>query len=410
MPFSPKMPPKVASFLMLGFICLMLLAIPYFMFLEYVEPNEFGIKEVKIGVNRGIQKEVCPAGLVFVMPYMQMIHRLPRNVQVFELTDVTGSDQNTAARASESVFHDQPAKIQTSDGFYVDVDVTVLYRIVDPYTVITVLGPGKQYHTQGVVPKAEPILKETLGELTTEEFYNSPMRVEKTEKARELLNKETMAKGIQIDQILVRYFRYSDAIQANIEQKKLQDQLVFTNQSKRRAATVEQDLNRVTTEGDMKVEITHQEGDAYRVRKEAERDLYVRTKEAEGDLLVKLADARRTQLVNEAMQELGADRKVALQMAEVLKGLELIILPTGGENSMNPLDLDRVLEMFGVDEGYDATAPLAPKLPPLESIVDISPPVEKPPAPEYPEEIQGYDTGSNTTVEAQPGTVEEAAQ
>ena len=43
-------------------------------------------------------------------------------------------------------------------------------------------------------------------------------------------------KGIEVDQVLVRYFKYSPEIQKNIEAKKLQDQMVFTNRSAARAA------------------------------------------------------------------------------------------------------------------------------------------------------------------------------
>jgi regulator of protease activity HflC (stomatin/prohibitin superfamily) len=278
-------------------------------------------------------------------------------VQVLELTSVVGSNE-TAARLSDSVHHElKPAKIQTSDGFYVDVDVSILYRIVDPYTVITTLGPGDRFLHQGILPKAEPILKQGLGRLTTEEFYNSPLRSEKTLLAQEYLNEEMQKWGMQVDHVLVRYFKYTDAIQENIEEKKLQDQLVFTNQSKGRAAAEEKNLNRMITEGAMQIQITTQEGDAYRIRKEAERDMYVRSKRAEADLQVQLAEADRTRLRNAAMQEMGSSRMVALKMAEVLQGLQMIVLPAGGENALNPLDLNEMLATFGgLDEPGAAAA------------------------------------------------------
>ena len=40
-------------------------------FLKYVEPNEYGIKQVKIGVNRGIHEEIYGPGLHFILPVMQ---------------------------------------------------------------------------------------------------------------------------------------------------------------------------------------------------------------------------------------------------------------------------------------------------------------------------------------------------
>jgi len=91
----------------------------------------------------------------------------------------------------------------------VDVDVSILYHIKDPYLAFTTIGPGRLFEDNGIIPKAEPALKETLGKLTTEEFYNSPMRVKKSEEARDQLNKELNSKGIQVDQVLVRYFKYS---------------------------------------------------------------------------------------------------------------------------------------------------------------------------------------------------------
>lgn len=97
--------------------------------------------------------------------------------------------------------------------------------------------------------KAEPALKETLGKLTTEEFYNSPMRVQKTEEAKKRLNNELNPKGIEVDQVLVRYFKYSQDIQKNIEEKKLQDQMVFTNRASARAAKEEAELKKIIQEG-----------------------------------------------------------------------------------------------------------------------------------------------------------------
>lgn len=316
----------------------------YFTFLEYVRPNEFGIKEVQIGVNRGIQKEVYGPGLWFVMPFgFQRMHRLPGNIQVLEFSMHTGKEKDTA-----SIRHDESAKIYTSDGFYVDVDATILYRITDPYLVMTKLGPGENFLNQGIIPKADPILKQTLGQLTVEEFYVSPMRVKKTKLAKDMMNAELNDKGITVEQVLVRYFKYTDAIQQNIEDKKLQDQLVFTNKSKGHAAQEKQNLERVMAQGEYSVKIALEEGMAFKAKREAERDLYVRSKEAEADLLIKLAESKRAELRNKAMQTAGSDTMVALKMADVLKGLDTILLPSGGAGGMNPLSLDTVVKMFDV--------------------------------------------------------------
>ena len=82
--------------------------------------------------------------------------------------------------------------------------------------------------------------------------------------------------------------------------------------------------------------------------KEAERDLYVRKKRAEADLLVQIAEAKKTQLRNDALQGAGSDRMVGLKMAEVYKGLDVVILPSDGANGVNPLNLEQTLKLLEV--------------------------------------------------------------
>jgi regulator of protease activity HflC (stomatin/prohibitin superfamily) len=328
-----------------GVIVIAIVVMAYNLLFVYVEPNEFGIKVKRMGLNRGVQKEVYTAGLNLVIPGLWQMHRLPRDVQVLELTDYPRTAADLARK-------DRVAHIQTSDGFFVDVDVSIIYRIVDPYLVFTRIGPGSLFEDNGIIPKAEPALKETLGKLTTEDFYNSPLRVQKAQEARDRLNQELNPKGIEVEYVMVRYFRYSPEIQKNIEEKKLKDQLVFTNQAAARAAKEEAQLKKVVQEGRVFVDVEMEQGRAYVTRKSAEKDLYVRTKKAEADLLVKLAEAEKVRLKNDALKGVGSERMVGLKMADVYKGLDLIVLPSDGSAGVNPLDLDNALKLFDVrDKG-----------------------------------------------------------
>lgn len=312
----------------------------------YVEPNEFGIQEKKLGSNKGVQKEVYTCGLYFVPWFLRKMHTLPRDIQVLEMS---GNYETTAKNARvERVAH-----IQTSDGFFVDVDVSILYRIEDPYLVITTIGPGTLFEDNGIIPKTEPVLKETLGQLTTEDFYNSHKRVEKVALAKEKLNIELKPKGLVVDQVLVRYFSYSSEIQKNIEEKKLKDQLVFKNIAEGQAEREGAKLKKMIEEGEAALKVKLEEGQAYVTTKMAEKDLYVRKKKAAADLMVKLAEANATELRNAALQGAGSDRMVGLKMAEVLQGLEVVILSSDGDAGVNPLDLDGLMKMFEVRGGND---------------------------------------------------------
>ena len=129
---------KFSSGIVIFFLILAVIFILYNSFLKYVAPNEYGIKQVKIGMSRGIQKEPYTTGLHFIIPFMQRMHYLPKEIQVLELTN----SPNTASMFSRQ---ERAAHIQTSDGFFVDVDLSILYHISDPYKVFTKIGPGNLF-------------------------------------------------------------------------------------------------------------------------------------------------------------------------------------------------------------------------------------------------------------------------
>lgn len=333
--------PKIVTTLM---IVILALAFIFNTCFTYIRPNEYGIKQVNIGWNKGLQKKVYETGLQFVMPFgFQKMFRFPKDIQILEMTNTPRS------RASNRKSFQKAVRIQTSDGFFVDVDLSIIYSISDPYKLITTIGPGKGYIKLGILPKAEPILKESLGALTTENFYNSPLRVKKMEEAEALLKKDLESKGILIEHVLIRYFRYSDVIQRNIEEKKLKDQSAFRNQSESRAAEQRNKLRKVTEEGEAKIRVRIQEGLAYVVKKNADADLYSRKRKAEANLMVALAEAQKTKMKNEALKSPGIDRRVAIEMAKTLEGVEVIVLPSTGAGGVNPLDLNQMLTLFGMD-------------------------------------------------------------
>jgi len=371
-----RIPAKMRGLLFAVIVLGVIATAAFTMCFKYVQPYQYGIKEVKVGVNRGVQQKLYTAGYAFVIPFgMERIHLFPRNVMALELTAFPEEKE----KGDTSRHYVKAAKIQTSDGFYVDVDVTILYKIIDPYKLITTVGPGELFLHGGILPKAEPILKQAFGELTTEDFYNSPLRTEKSHKARDLLDAELEPKGIQVDHVLVRYFKYSEEIQRNIEEKKLQDQLVFRNQAEAKAAIEGATLSRVSQEGEMIVKVALEEGNAYKVKREAEKELYTRQRKAEGDLQVKLAEAKRAELKRGGLQGVGADRMVAMKMAEVLQGLETIVVPSGGESGFNPLDLSQVLQLFGA--GNDAAEGAAPAAAPTTTFEPLTSPEPIPPTP-----------------------------
>ncbi len=309
----------------------------------YVRPNQLGIKQVLVGSGQGIQSTVYGPGLHRLTPGTERMHTFPADLQSLQFNE---NPRELTEHEGQRVV---PAiKIQTSEGYTVSVDITVLYRVEDPYKVMTQIGPGRLYEDSAVVPRSEQVLRRTLGELDAEEFYRGDKREKATLEAQRRLSEELGAKGIKVTHVLVRQYRYDGRYQQAIEQRKIQDQTVFKNQAEAAAASVEATKNRIIAEGaaNVQIELARGETEVQKIRSEAE--LYKRTKAAEGELAVKLARAEGTELENKALRGAGSENMVGLRMADALKGTSVIFIPTDGESGMNPLDLNSALRRFDV--------------------------------------------------------------
>jgi len=307
----------------------------------YVHPSQFGIKQVIVGPGKGINKEIYTTGLHWITPGAERMHLFPTEVQLLSLT----ADPNERGRSDRRL---PPLNIQTSEGYNVVVDVSVLFRIEDPYRVMTALGPGRLYEDSLVIPRVEQLLRKRLGELDAEEFYSVAKRSERVRLALEDLNAELVPAGVRALTVFVRRYAYDARYQQAIEQRKIQDQTVFKNKAEADMAQANAERDRIVAVGEaaVKVELSH--GDAEKKKIDSEADLYARKKGAAGELEVKLAEAEGTRLENEALRGRGSENLVGLKMAELLRGTKVIVVPTDGESGINPLDLKSALKHFDV--------------------------------------------------------------
>jgi regulator of protease activity HflC (stomatin/prohibitin superfamily) len=322
----------------------LVVVVAYVVCTVYVRPNEMGVKQVIVGSKKGILPEVYFPGLHWVSPGTERMFLFPADVQLLNLTN----DASERGKAEQTVR--PPLNIQTSEGYTVTVDVSVAFRIEDPYRVITVAGPGRLYEESLVFPRAEQILRKRLGELDAEQFYDVKLRTTRVQAALEDLNAELLPSGVRVVQIFIRQYVYDPRYQQAIEQRKIQDQTVFKNQAEAELATATAERDRIAAVGGAAVRVELARGAGEKKKLEAEADLYTRTRHAAGELAVQLAEAEGTRLENEALRGIGAENLVGLKMADVLKGTRIIILPSDGESGTNPLDLKTALKRFDVKE------------------------------------------------------------
>jgi regulator of protease activity HflC (stomatin/prohibitin superfamily) len=308
----------------------------------YVPPNMIGIRQVYFGSGAGIKPESYGPGLHFIVGGIERLHLFPRDLQIINFSDSSSEQSSLQARQSDSI------KIQTSDGYNVQLDVSIIYRIKDPYQVFTEAGPGRAFEDRLVVPRADRILRKTLGELNSEEFYQGPKRIEKAQAAHDQLVAEVAPYGIEIAAVLVRGYTYDPKYQQMIEGRKIRDQTVFLRQAEAKAAIQQRKRDTMVAEGAANQETELSRGRAEVEKLRAQADLYQRKRASEGRLLVELADAQGTRLENAALQGAGSENLVGLKMAEALRGVRVILLPSDGKDATNPLDIGDLLRKFQV--------------------------------------------------------------
>lgn len=332
-PLAGPLGAALAGIALIGFAAL------WFSFTTYVEPDTFAVRQVYLGPSKGVQRDIYGPGLHLVIPGYERLHTYPRDMQVLNLND----GHNGAAVGGDGITA-SPIRIQTSEGYQVTVDVTVVYRVVDPYTLLTKVGTGRTYESKVVLRRSDKILRQTLGQLNAEDFYSDTIRMQQAEDARQLLQEDLADWGIQVWAVLVRDYTYDERYQEAIEQRKIQDQTVFKNKAEAVAAEREAERQRVLAEGKATVGVETERGTAEVRKIAADADLYHRTQIANGDLLVALAEAEGTRLENAALKVPGASNIVGIEMATALDGTEVIVISTTGAGAMNPLDLDSLME------------------------------------------------------------------
>jgi regulator of protease activity HflC (stomatin/prohibitin superfamily) len=308
----------------------------------YIRPFESGIRQSRYGGGLAAEAKTGPK-LVFTGPGVTY-HLFPTVVQILNLNSGTG-ETNAESKDARSI---SSLEVDSLDGSKIRIDATILYRIIDPYTVMTKIGPGRLFEDNAMIPKGQQALKQALGQLRAEDFYSETLRVQATEAARTALNESVKEFGLQVDYVLVRQYVYLADYQSQIEERKVQDQLVFTNQSMTESKKMEAARMKTDAEGQAQVDLEGKRGDTEVSKIRAEADLYSRKKKSEGDLLVSLAQAKGTELENAAYKaSAGSDNLVGLEMAEVLDGIDVIFLQSG-PGGTNVLDVNDTLKMFDI--------------------------------------------------------------
>jgi regulator of protease activity HflC (stomatin/prohibitin superfamily) len=317
---------------------LVLLLVPLFFLracvLTYVPPDMVGVRQVSYGPGKGLQKDPVGPGYRREFAGYERVHTFPRDIQVVEFTNspTEGSSEHRQVAA---------VKVPTVDGYPVDVDVTVLYRLKDPYKVASKFGFSKAYEEAVVVRFTDPLVKRYLGDLRAEQFYHDT-RLAKVRALKAELAKRFEPNGLVLTDVLIRQYDYPETFQSLTEQKKIQDQSVLANRELAKQAEVQTRLNQTTAEGQNLINVRTSEFNAQITEIRARKDLYERQKRAEADLLVKSAEANGTEQINRALEGAGSAKLLRLRRGlALLNGIKGPIYISEDPTDLGKLGADR---------------------------------------------------------------------
>ena len=310
-------------------------------FLVSVRIGEVSGTQVGIELNKltGEIKVIQQSGKRIYNGITKEFYTIDRTLQTLEMTQVSGRGDRKG---------DDSLKIKTVDGSDVYVDLKVEFEIIlnKAEDVITASGPGDAFKEKWARDYVRSIARDRLGELTTEEFYDSSMRTGKLTLALREVQERLEPFGINMNNILIPTRpRFYKEYEQKIKEKKLADQSVEEEKSKALAATQRQERDKaeetkkktVTIEefrGQMQQLIIQAQAEGERSRKAAdayfdkvtigaEAEFYRMQKDAEAILAKKKAEAQGIEALKKALEGEGGRNMVKLEYARKLKGIRI---------------------------------------------------------------------------------------
>ncbi len=240
---------------------------------------------------------------------------------------------------SDAHINEWNMSLKTNDGQKIDVDMTVIYSLNAKDVPLLHQEVGQNYEDQILLPQIRSEARIAIGEYSAEQMYQGKVREEIQNTIKEkLIAALSKYPAINIQDTLMRDFRFEEEFQKAIEQKKLAAQNVEVN--KNRALSQEQEALRVEAEarGEKLKAIQEAQGRAESMKVEADAQRYKLEQEAAGQLAKYKADAEGKRLQAEALG--GGKNVVALKFAESLPPTFRTFVVPVGQNTTSLMDIN----------------------------------------------------------------------
>jgi regulator of protease activity HflC (stomatin/prohibitin superfamily) len=333
-----------SSFMRLTFrllFVLVLLTVFYAACTARVLPNQWGVEQKKFGFKRGIVDTAFGPGIYFVGPGTTM-HTFPREIHVLEASFDRQESMSKAQRMGGSVtqkiekYFDrrdallgrsthrviEALNIQTSDGYAVNADVTLLYSIADPVKIAREFGWGSLYVDAFVINTFRNGILATLGKLNAESFYDEAVRIPAIHESEAFLAARFKDRGFKVEKLLLRSFQYADNYERSLHDKKVAVQLAEKNRKESLVNEEKAKLKQIESKGNADITIAESEVQTKIAKIRAEAELYSSQTRARADKEVNVAAAEAKRLKAGALTQAGGRYVVALETAKMFENID----------------------------------------------------------------------------------------
>jgi len=304
-----------------------------------VAPNEWGVEQVRFGLKTGIKERAFGPGLYFV-PFGTTMHEFPREIHVleasFDKTESLGKAKTEDVREGVERFFARRDKVlgrsthrvidafnvQTSDGYAVICDVTLLYSISDPVRIAKDFGWGSLYVDSFAVNTFRNGVLQTIGKMNAETFYNEELRIAAVKDAEVFLQARFVERGFKVETLLLRNYVYAENYEKSLQEKKVAVQMTEKNRKEALVNEEHAKLEQIQSKGNASITIAESEVNAQIAKIRAEAELYASQTRAKADKEVNVAQAEAKRLKADALNSSGGRYVVALETAKMFENIE----------------------------------------------------------------------------------------
>ena len=308
-----------------------------------VNPNEWGVEQVRFGFKTGIKDRAFGPGLYFV-PFGTTMHDFPREIHVLEASfdrlESLGKARSEDVKEKVDEYFRRRDKVlgkpthrvidafnvQTSDGYAVTCDVTLLYSIADPVRIAKDFGWGSLYVDSFAVNTFRNGVLQTIGKMNAEAFYNEELRIAAVKDAEEFLKARFADRGFKVETLLLRNYVYAENYEKALQEKKVAVQLAEKNRKEALVNEERAKLEQIQSKGNAAITIAESEVNAQIAKVRAEAELYASQTRAKADKEVNVAQAEAKRLKADALNASGGKYVVALETAKMFENIERAVM------------------------------------------------------------------------------------